>query len=258
MIKEDREKCIFGRTAAVQSLVLFFLMLVLLSAKVRAAEASGDPDQDAEMVTIRVEGAVEETDRQALLDRLNAIRIEACREGVRNPSDGVPMTPEDYMPLQWSFDLEKIAVLRAAESTILQDHTRPDGTGCFTAAPDGVPYTMETLAWGFGSASAAVEGWYSEKSSYVGETGRPAGHYMALINPENRYVGIADLKAEWQRDACAGAFGPQGEAGDLSVIVSGNGTTEWDIPLRRDLLGKVIERAVEITAIRIHKAGVFR
>ena len=222
-------------------------------------ENSAEQENGADIVMIRVEGKLEEPDRDALLERINAIRREACEEGIDNPVNGVPLTAADYVPLQWSYELEEIAVLRAAESTILQDHIRPDGRECFTAAPEGVSYTMETLAWGFGSAAEAVEGWYSEKSSYVEADGRPAGHYMALINPENRFVGIAELKQQWQRDACAGAFGERGSAGagapDSAGADSG-GEKVWMIPLKSEFLPSVIERALEITAGRIFRAAV--
>lgn len=214
------------------------------------------PDQGGvetadDFVEILVEGSLEDFDRQAILDRINEIREEACREGVQSPIDGEPLRPGDYVPLEWSYELEKIAILRAAESTILQDHVRPDGSDCFTAAPEGVPYTMETLAWGFGSAAAAVEGWYSEKTAYVEGDGTPAGHYIALINPENRLVGIADLRAEWQRDACAGAFASHGETGTAN---DGAMETTWSIPLLNSYLPIVIDRAVLVTARRIANA----
>lgn len=205
------------------------------------------------LVMIRVEGQLEETDRDAFLERINAIRKEACEEGVNNPVNGEPLTEADYVPLQWSYALEEIAVLRAVESTILQDHVRPDGRECFTAAPEGVSYTMETLAWGFESAADAVEGWYSEKSSYVEADGGPAGHYMALINPENQSVGIAQLNAKWQRSACAGAFGGENP---VTAEESGDSESVWMIPLRRDLMPSVVERAIEITAGRIYRAGL--
>ena len=223
-----------------------------------ASEASEASDQAGEeiadgFVEILVEGSLEEFDRQVILDRINEIREEACREGVSSPIDGEPLRPEDYVPLTWSYELEKIAILRAAESTILQDHVRPDGTECFSAAPEGVPYTMETLARGFGSAAAAVEGWYSEKTAYVEGAGSPAGHYIALINPENRLVGVADLRAEWQRDACAGAFASHGEAGTAQNEQVSE-TAGWSIPLLKSYLPTVIDRAVLVTAKRIANA----
>ena len=242
--------------------------------RIEAADRTGKEAAD-DLVEIRVEGSLEEIDRMLILDRLNEIREEACREGVQNPIDGEPLRPEDYVPLEWSCELEKIAALRAVESTILQDHIRPDGSECFSAAPEGVPFTMETLAWGFGSAVAAIEGWYSEKAAYVGATGTPAGHYIALISPENRFVGIADLRAEWQRDACAGAFASHGSAGignagyaETDHLPETGGsetdkensdvesvTEEWSVPLLRSYLPAVIEKAVSVTSVRISNAA---
>ena len=159
---------------------------------VSAAENGSEQETGSDIVMIRVEGQPEEIERDALLERINAIRREACEEGIDNPVNGIPLTAADYVPLQWSYELEEIAMLRAAESTILQDHVRPDGRECFTAAPEGVSFTMETLAWGFSSAAQAVEGWYSEKASYVEPDGKPAGHYMALINRrETRAPGLS-------------------------------------------------------------------
>ena len=255
-----------GIARLVVHLAALFVCAGVFLAAGAAAEAAenGAEESPGNFVTIRVDAQQEETDREALIERINAIRMEACEEGVNNPVNGDPLTPSDYVPLQWSYDLEKIASLRAAESTILQDHVRPDGTECFTAAPEGVSYTMETLAWGFESAADAVEGWYSEKSSYVNSDGKPAGHYMALINPLNRFVGIAGLSAKWQRNACAGAFGESGSSGEYAETGSheesaGGRETEtvWMIPLRRDFLPEAIGRAAEVAARRIRRAAIF-
>ena len=267
--------------------IVFVLVLALLilpagiyaeamTAAPSVPETAGQSCENTDdFVEIRVEGSLEKIDRQSVLDRLNEIREEACREGVQNPVDGEPMRPEDYVPLEWSYDLEKIAVLRAAESTILQDHVRPDGSECFSAAPEGVPFTMETLAWGFGSAAAAIEGWYSEKAAYVDASGSPAGHYIALISPENRFVGIADFRAEWQRDACAGAFASHVGAGSGNAECAEadhlpetggsetdkensdveSATEEWSVPLLRSYLPAVIEKAVSVTSVRISNAA---
>ena len=266
--RSDRIRKEYGLPAAalprvmrsVWHLALLLCVLLCLGTGMEASAAEKGSEQEnsgqetsENLVMIRVEGQLEETDRDAILERINAIRKEACEEGVGNPVNGEPMTEADYVPLQWSYALEEIAVLRAAESTILQDHVRPDGRECFTAAPEGVSYTMETLAWGFESAADAVEGWYSEKSSYVEADGGAAGHYMALINPENRSVGIVQLNAKWQRSACAGAFGGENP---VTAEESGDVESVWMIPLRRDLMPSVVERAIEITAGRIYRAGL--
>ena len=242
------------RRACLAALFLCVCVFLAPAARTMAAQ-TGTAQQPGDFVTIRVEAQQEETDREALLDRINAIRMEACEEGVDSPVDGTPLTKADYVPLQWSFALEKIAALRAVESTIIQDHIRPDGTECFTAVPEGISYTMETLAWGFESAADAVEGWYSEKSSYVNADGKPAGHYMALINPQNRFVGIAGFSAQWQRNACAGAFGESGNSEGAAVIEEDGSV--WMIPLRKDLLPEAIGKAVAVAAGRIRRAAMF-
>jgi hypothetical protein len=166
-----------------------------------------DPETQAGTIKVLVEGAFEEPDREAILARINAIRKEACEEGVRDPATGEVMQAGDYIPLVWSYELEEVAMRRAVESAVLRDHMRPDGTECFSILPDSEAFSMETLAWGYGGMLEAVEGWYSEKSSYVEETGAPAGHYMALISPAIRYAAVAGFAPGSGQDACAGAFG---------------------------------------------------
>ena len=180
---------------------------------VMEAETDVQPEAATDTVPILVEGTFEEPDRDKILERINEIRREACEEGVRDPATGESMRAEDYVPLVWSYELEGIAARRAVESTLLRDHVRPDGTECFAILPDSEVFSMETLAWGYGGILEAVEGWYSEKSSYVGETGEPAGHYMALINPSLRYAAAAGFHPGAGQDACAGAFGRSGASG---------------------------------------------
>ena len=87
---------------------------------------------------------------------------------------------------------------------------------------------------------------------------KPAGHYMALINPRNRFVGIAGISAQWQRNACAGSFGEYADAGSSEEPESSKEAGEvWMIPLREDLLPEAVGRAVEVTARRIRGAAMF-
>lgn len=80
------------------------------------------------------------TDMQAALDRVNAIRKEACEEGVPDPRNSSrKLTSSDYVPIKWSSDLEYIARIRAAEASLVLAHTRPNGTRCFTLnSPNGI------------------------------------------------------------------------------------------------------------------------
>ena len=187
-----------------------------------AQTAEEETDAQTGYLTILVEGAFAAPDREAVLARINAIRKEACEEGVRDP----------------------VAMRRAVEATVLRDHMRPDGTECFAILPDSEAFSMETLAWGYGGMLEAVEGWYSEKNAYVAETGDPAGHYMALISPAIRYAAVADFAPGTGQDACAGAFGrsdpsmaaEKQETGAEERAAQLLGKNRWEIPMKKALV----------------------
>lgn len=130
-----------------------------------------------------------------ILNRLNAIRLEACEEGVSNPETGSPLTVGDYVPLQWSSDLEAIARLRAAEATVSQSHTRPNGQRCFSVVTDNREQSWaENLAWNYSGMMAGIEQWYGEKSDWVNQTGEVTGHYTSIINPSYCAVGVGTFR----------------------------------------------------------------
>ena len=133
-------------------------------------------------------------DAQAALNRINEIRLEACKEGIDNPSNtGTPLTEADYVPIKWSSSLEYIARVRAAEAGVVMGHTRPNGTTCWTVkAPDGEQSFGEVLAWN--SSASMIPGinqWYEEKADWINKTsGAVTGHYEQMIDPTNLYVGL--------------------------------------------------------------------
>ncbi|MDE6601643.1 MAG: InlB B-repeat-containing protein [Lachnospiraceae bacterium] len=130
-----------------------------------------------------------------ILNRLNEIRLEACREGVRKPGTDVPLTIEDYVPLQWSSDLEAIARLRAAEATVKQAHERPNGQRCFTVVTkNGEQSWAENLAWNYNGLMKGIEQWYGEKNDWVNQTGAVTGHYTSIINPGYCAVGVGAFR----------------------------------------------------------------
>ncbi|MDE6214060.1 MAG: InlB B-repeat-containing protein [Lachnospiraceae bacterium] len=131
-----------------------------------------------------------------ILERLNAIRLEACKEGVTNPLTKQPLTESDYVPLVWSSDLEAIARLRAAEATVNQDHTRPNGQSCFSVkTTNGEQSWAENLAWNYSGLMEGIEQWYGEKSDWVKQTqGTVTGHYTSIINPSYQQVAVGAFR----------------------------------------------------------------
>lgn len=130
-----------------------------------------------------------------ILKRLNEIRLEACKEGVVNPNTGQPLTLDDYKPLKWSSDLEAIARLRAAEATVSQSHTRPNGERCFTVTTSNNEKSWaENLAWNYSGLMAGIEQWYGEKDDWVNKTGKTTGHYTSIISPGYNYVAVGAFR----------------------------------------------------------------
>ena len=65
------------------------------------------------------------TDMQNALNRINAIRKEACDEGIKDPrNESRNLTSSDYVPIKWSSDLEYIARIRAAEASVYRQQIR--------------------------------------------------------------------------------------------------------------------------------------
>lgn len=83
-------------------------------------------------------------------------------------------------PLKWDAELESSAVTRAAETSIMFSHTRPNGSDCFTAFPDGLYYAGENIAMGFSSVQDTFNQW---KNS--------SGHYANMMNPNFTHIGIS-------------------------------------------------------------------
>ncbi len=150
------------------------------------------------------------TDIDAAIELVNGYRQEACREGVINPSTGSPLTLEDYVPIQWSGDLEYIARIRAAESLLTMAHTRTNGDGCFNiASPNGINSFGEVLAWNYTSSMLmGITQWYREKSDWVNKTGGVTGHYTQMIDPSNKYMGLATFCSDegYYYNCTAGQF----------------------------------------------------
>lgn len=165
---------------------------------------------------------------QEALDRINEIRLEACKEGVKNPSTGNPLTSADYIPIKWSADLEYIARLRAAEASVTMDHKRLNGESIWgITGPNGIRSFGEVIAWNWSETmTQGIDQWYGEKYDWVNNTGGVTGHYTQMINPNNRYVGLGTFcsKSVKYYNTTAGEF-----SGDLNNPDTSRGKSTGNI-----------------------------
>ncbi|MGD9559674.1 MAG: Ig-like domain-containing protein [Oscillospiraceae bacterium] len=95
----------------------------------------------------------------AILDMVNAERQAAGRS-----------------LLTMDADLLDAAMQRAAEQVLYYNHTRPDGTSCFTVSSKA---SGENIAVGQGSAQAVHQAWHNS-----------TGHYNNYMNTAHRIAGI--------------------------------------------------------------------
>ena len=143
-------------------------------------------------------GTFTSVSKQSVINRINAIRKEACTQGVINPDTGKKLTLQDYKPVSWSSVLEDYARLRAAETTVYWDHQRPSNKSTFknnsTNSLNGY-HSGENIAAGY-TLLNSIEAYYEEKVDWVKKTGGMTGHYENIIRPKNTLVGIAGFRDE--------------------------------------------------------------
>ena len=142
-------------------------------------------------VILGIKGEFLTPDKEVILNRINEIRQEAANERLVTK----------FVPIKWSTELEKTALIRAVESDITSDHKRltdKEWISAFseTSKEGGI---AENLAWNYSGFLEAIEQWYSEKEDFMksrrGEKVEGAiGHYRSLINPEFKAVGLAAFK----------------------------------------------------------------
>lgn len=145
-------------------------------------------------------GSFEENAERVIKD-MNEARLEACKKGYPDPRNPERcLTQADYVPLQWSSDLQQIARIRVAECGLEFSHERPNGKGysdIITAA--GISSYNEIIASEVSSAESAVRAW-CEKEKELWLDGVTSvwstGHYQSIINPDNIYVGVASFSTK--------------------------------------------------------------
>lgn len=188
-------KRILQRTKVGIVFMLFLLSIILLPTTAQAAPRPADVEKAGDgNVLVGVSGSYERVSKEKILKRINQIRKEACTKGYINPSTGEKLKSSDYVPIKWSANLEWIAQLRAAECTVNEDHTRPNGASCFSVTYQGEQSWAENLAWNYSGLMDGIEQWYGEKEDWVSQNSSAVtGHYTSLINPEYQFIGLGSF-----------------------------------------------------------------
>ena len=134
-----------------------------------------------------------QTEARSMLGRINELRT-GDDAWYWNSSDTEKVKVSGLKELVYDYELEKVAIQRAAEISVYWDHTRPDGTDCFSAYTGHGSYSAmgENIALGYGSEEAVFVGWAEEDKSYSGQ-----GHRRNMLSGNFNAVGIGHVVRDW-------------------------------------------------------------
>lgn len=214
-----------------QTLFYIISLVVAFSVNINRAWAQ-DVDDDtppADGCQYLVIKGFTDSEAEAALEYINQVRMEACLEGVRDPRDGTRhLTINDYVPLQWSTDLERIARVRAVEAYLTRYHNRLNGKSWGSVVSNGVTTSTEDLAFYAGMLSQ-ISSYYAEKSIWVNRGSGVTGHYTSMINPSYKYVGMA----EFSNNATIQMTGDD-KAGQETIMLDDSGYKAFKVEVKKE------------------------
>ena len=137
---------------------------------------------------------------------------------------------KNLKPLTYDYELEKTAMLRAAEIALYYNHTRPNGTLCFTAFEGSYYALAENIAAGYPSGESVFEGWKETNENYAGQ-----GHRRAMLSPDYTALGIGHVYYNGCHYWVQEFRSPTGTAPETKAV-DGNQLTEIEI-LNSNIIG---------------------
>ena len=161
--------------------VLMILMIIFTSLPLGVMEA------EAATPPVKIKVTYGQTEARAMLADINAFRTSETDAWCWDMRDSTKQ-PCSTTELEYDYELERVAMQRAAEIALSYDHTRPNGKACFTAYPSGYRGMGENIAAGYASAAEVFDGWKEENESYAGQ-----GHRRNMLSAKFKAVGIGHV-----------------------------------------------------------------
>ena len=160
-----------------------FVLCFCVSPQAASANSGGT-------TTVSISVQYGQTEARDMLQMINAFRTNLNEAWAWNESNTQRLTYAGLSPMQYDYELERIAMLRAAEIAISFSHTRPNGTNCFTAFGNSNAYVNkgENIASGYSTASSAFEGWKETNEYYANQ-----GHRRNMLSDSYNAIGIGHV-----------------------------------------------------------------
>lgn len=166
-----------------------------------------------------------QTEARAMTDSVNSFRT-GDQAWAWNES-GSKVTYSNLQPLKYDYELEKVAMLRAAELAVSYSHTRPNGEQCFTAYPSAYynTYRGENIAIGYSTGDSVFKAWREDNDDYSGQ-----GHRRNMLNQNYTGIGIGHAVYNgthlWVQEFSSTVVDPAGSpANDSNTEVTVSATT---------------------------------
>ena len=127
-----------------------------------------------------------QTEARKMLSMINTFRKPA--NAWYYNSSNKKVYSKNLEALKYDYDLEKLAMQRAAELAMDFKHTSPDGTDSFYLNSNGLGLVGECIAFGPSSASGAFDKWKETDNSYSGQ-----GHRRMMLSEDANCIGIGHV-----------------------------------------------------------------
>ena len=163
-------------------LLLFFIGgLIILPQKAKAAE----------IIPVNISVEYGQMEARTILDMINEARTNSEYTWYWNMDDTTKTYCTDLKELKYDYDLERVAMKRAAEIALSYDHERPMGGYAWdTYKQENISYRYagENIAAGQTTASQVNFGWREDDKTYAGQ-----GHRRNMLSSDYNCVGIGHV-----------------------------------------------------------------
>jgi len=188
------------------------------------AYLGAEPAKASDTVTVSYEATHHQSEAREMLRLLNEFRTGGTWYWNQDNTTKTNIAPNELQPLQWDYELEKLAIKRAEEIAIFCSHTRPAGNSRELL-------TGENIAAGYDNFNSAFIAWREDYDPYSLQ-----GHRRNMLNNHYTHVGIACVKRDgrkyWVQNFSFRAYGN-------TPIELNNSTEQVRVNIKKDLIKEV-------------------
>lgn len=159
---------------------MFFLIMI-------TAYLGAEPAKASDTVTVSYEATHHQSEAREMLRLLNEFRTGGTWYWNQDNTTKTNIAPNELQPLQWDYELEKLAIKRAEEIAVFFSHTRPAGNSRELL-------TGENIAAGQENFNSAFIWWREDEDPYLWQ-----GHRRNMLNNHYTHVGIACVERDGRK-----------------------------------------------------------